>query len=205
MRLAARIQQLTPRRRQPSGVMADPLGGIDVSQPTQVRPIQGFPDYQVTNAGEILSAKRSPVRRLAIRLDRHGYANVYLYRNGQRHLVRVHRVVAEAFCGPARADVVRHLNGNQLDNRAANLAWGTQAENARDAESHGTATWLTQRGEQHRDSKLTEAQVRDIELRANAGTETITGIAREHGVSRATVYQIYTHQIWRHLWVTQSA
>lgn len=51
----------------------------------------------------------------------------------------VHCLVLEAFVSP-RPDgmVTRHLNGNPADNRVENLAWGTQAENMRDAVRHGT-------------------------------------------------------------------
>jgi HNH endonuclease len=45
--------------------------------------------------------------------------------------IRIHRAVCEAFHGAAPFDgaVVMHLNENSLDNRASNLAWGTQKEN----------------------------------------------------------------------------
>jgi hypothetical protein len=51
----------------------------------------------------------------------------------------VHQLVLEAFVGPRPewATDVRHLNGVADDNRLANLAYGTQAENARDAVRHG--------------------------------------------------------------------
>ena len=44
---------------------------------------------------------------------------------------KVHRLVAEAFHGPAPFDgaVVMHLDENAANNRASNLKWGTQKEN----------------------------------------------------------------------------
>ncbi|BCI54967.1 hypothetical protein NIIDNTM18_42450 [Mycolicibacterium litorale] len=52
---------------------------------------------------------------------------------------RVHVLVCETFHGPkpARGMHVRHLNGNPLDNRAENLAWGTPSENSHDTVRHG--------------------------------------------------------------------
>lgn len=45
----------------------------------------------------------------------------------------VHRLVATAFCPrPDGADVVRHLDGNKVNNTVANLAWGTTSENRLD-------------------------------------------------------------------------
>lgn len=44
---------------------------------------------------------------------------------------KVHRLICEAFHGPAPEGkpVVLHLNENSLDNRPENLRWGTQKEN----------------------------------------------------------------------------
>lgn len=44
---------------------------------------------------------------------------------------KVHRMVAEAFHGPAPFDdaVVMHLDENSANNRPENLKWGTQKEN----------------------------------------------------------------------------
>jgi hypothetical protein len=51
----------------------------------------------------------------------------------------VHHLIAETFHGPRpEGMVVRHLNGNPLDNRAENLRWGTYTENNLDAVAHGT-------------------------------------------------------------------
>jgi len=44
---------------------------------------------------------------------------------------KIHRLVCEAFHGPAPdgKPIVLHLNENALDNRPSNLRWGTQKEN----------------------------------------------------------------------------
>jgi HNH endonuclease len=44
---------------------------------------------------------------------------------------RIHRLVAEAFHGPAPFDgaVVMHIDENAANNRPTNLRWGTQKEN----------------------------------------------------------------------------
>jgi hypothetical protein len=50
-------------------------------------------------------------------------------RRGQTH--KIHRLVAEAFHGPAPFEgaVVMHNDENAANNRASNLRWGTQKEN----------------------------------------------------------------------------
>ena len=51
----------------------------------------------------------------------------------------VHRLVLEAFVGPmGESTVVRHLDGNALNNQVENLVWGNQSENLLDAVGHGT-------------------------------------------------------------------
>ena len=59
---------------------------------------------------------------------------------GPRHQsVRVHRMVAEAFLGPAKdGEIVCHRDGNPGNNHVSNLYYGTQVENTLDAIRHGT-------------------------------------------------------------------
>lgn len=71
-----------------------------------------------------------------------GYAAVGMSsRRGEaRKLVKVHKLIALTFLGnpPFESAVIRHLNGNKLDNRVENLAWGTYKENEADKKVHGT-------------------------------------------------------------------
>lgn len=52
----------------------------------------------------------------------------------------VHRIVCEAFNGPAPVgcNTVRHLDDVKHNNVPDNLAWGTQADNMADAVRNGT-------------------------------------------------------------------
>lgn len=53
---------------------------------------------------------------------------IFVYKG---HTYKVHRLVCEAFNGPPPKDkpVCMHLDENAANNRADNLAWGTQKEN----------------------------------------------------------------------------
>ncbi len=67
-------------------------------------------------------------KRKSCKTARHEY---YGFFNKERGNLKIHRLICEAFYGPApfsRA-VVIHLDENALNNKAENLKWGTQKEN----------------------------------------------------------------------------
>lgn len=88
----------------------------DLGRVKRVAPGQG------THVGRILK----PV------IDRKGYEVVRL--SGERQ--RVHRVVAAAFFGKSDM-MVRHLDGNPMNNVPSNLRYGTPLENSADRIAHG--------------------------------------------------------------------
>lgn len=104
------------------------------------REVVGFPDYEVSDEGEVrrgLHVHRFPGRPIGWNLT-HVYPSVQLRRGDRRINQRVHRIVMEAFVGPRPDDKqTRHLNGDPLDNRLVNLAYGTSAENMQDVVRHG--------------------------------------------------------------------
>lgn len=52
---------------------------------------------------------------------------------------QISRLVAKSFLPTAQDDLlVRHLNDNPMDNRASNLAWGSNADNQQDSIRNGT-------------------------------------------------------------------
>jgi hypothetical protein len=67
------------------------------------------------------------VKRRSSKTARHEYFGI-LYK-GKNY--KIHRLICEAFHGPApdKKSVVLHLNENATDNRPENLRWGTQKEN----------------------------------------------------------------------------
>ncbi|SCC11074.1 NUMOD4 motif-containing HNH endonuclease [Rhodococcus qingshengii] len=105
--------------------------------------------YEVSDHGRVRSVDRTvvssvgiPSRRrgcgISAGLTTRGYLGVGLSRDGESKPFSVHRLVAAAFCERvADGDVVRHLDGNKENNRAENLAWGTDSENMIDQVRHG--------------------------------------------------------------------
>ena len=94
-----------------------------------------------------------------------GYLKVTLSVEGVQRNAMIHTLVAITFIGP-RPDghVILHANGDRLDNRLANLSWGTPAQNGADMVRHGTNYWRNKkvclRGHPLADPNLVEYQKR---------------------------------------------
>ena len=172
----------------------------------QWRDIPGYESqYQVSDQGRVRTLKRTlrsaSVEALENSVMKFGYENhggrrqVTLCKHGKIKRFLVHRLVLLAFTGPAPEDkpVARHLNGDYLDNRPENLAWGTMQENANDAARHGTRA----KGEQLKQSALTETQVREI--RAARGLISQKELAQKYGISQVAVSCIMTRRTWKHV------
>ena len=103
--------------------------------------IAGHPGYYVDDQGVVWSDKphngKVGMRPLATRSGPNRYLSVTFWENRVPTGKAVHRLVLEAFIGPANGAVTRHLNGIKTDNRLVNLKYGTISENALDAVAHG--------------------------------------------------------------------
>ena len=106
----------------------------------------------------------------------------------------IHRLVLEAFVGPRpRGAFGLHGNDDREDNRAANLRWGTRAENAADARRNGRAV----RGRRVGTAKLTPAIVRVMRQRYPATSAAALGA--EVGVSRSAASAAIRGDTWGHV------
>jgi hypothetical protein len=104
--------------------------------------------YQVSDLGRVKSlpltvidSNQRPMllrgRLLKIVPNPYGYGHVQM--PGRKTMMKVHQLVLAAFVGPKQPGMItRHLNGDRLDNRLVNLAYGTPSENNFDKVSHGT-------------------------------------------------------------------
>lgn len=91
--------------------------------------------YQVSDLGNVRSLNwrnRGITKNLYLKHQNRGYFQVELAKNGKRRTFTVHRLVAYHFVPGFREGlVVNHLNEDRQDNRAENLEWVTQSENAK--------------------------------------------------------------------------
>ena len=153
-------------------------------------PIPLFPQYEVSNRGEI---RRMITRRPLKLREREG--THYLYFMPQRGVkLYAHRAVLEAFVGPCPpGQQSRHLDGDPRNNTTSNLRWGTPSENADDKRRHGTLPL----GERSVSSKLTSAEVRAI--RRRRPSETLRALGAEYGVSHTAIRRAALGINWGHL------
>ena len=102
-----------------SGALANDQGQIKLPEGEAQMPNGGVREYKTKWI--------FGVKRRASKTARHEYyATMYRGRN-----YKIHRLICEAFHGPAPKGkpIVLHLNEDALDNRPENLRWGTQKEN----------------------------------------------------------------------------
>jgi hypothetical protein len=171
------------------------------------RPVVGFEGrYEVSNLGRVRTLGRAGVRSNGqphtvrpllrkLRPNPDGYLVVGLTREGRNLLLRVHRLVLEAFVGPCPdGHETRHLDGVRTNNALPNLAWGTDTENSADKARHGTV----QRGAAKRQAKLRESDIPAIR-EAIASGRSHRKVARDFGVSPGTIRQIIRGDTWTHV------
>ena len=95
-----------------------------------IKEITNFPDYYIDDSGKVYSRKSGKLRELKQYPKTHGYLYVALSKDGKKHYLRVHRLVAEAFIpNPDNLPEVNHKDENKAKNRADNLEWCTSSDN----------------------------------------------------------------------------
>lgn len=164
--------------------------------------IPGFPGYFASEDGYIFSNRTGQLKQLTARVHK-GYLHVHVKYGYGRQTVKkkpVHQLVLMAFVGekPNKTSLTRHLNGNALDNRLLNLAWGSPKENTKDSMRHGTAACL-RCGESAIATRLSDALVLEIEWRVHSG-ESKSLLAREFGISAKHVSDIGCQRTRQYLW-----
>lgn len=168
--------------------------------------------YQISNLGNVksLTIRKEIVRKatgtkytqtfqgrtLIPQPNSKGYMRVCLIGKS----IFVHRLVALHFIGnPDNLPIVNHKDGNPLNNVVGNLEWVTYSENIKHAYREGHA--VSVKGEDRRDSKLTEEEVRWILTNYVKGSKEFgrKPLARKFGVSHQNIKNIIDRKKWKHV------
>ena len=156
--------------------------------------------YEVSNFGQVRSLDRDivsskgqrytlPGKLLKPQLDSHGYYRVSFSKNSNVSFRYIHQLVLTVFDRPKHTgDEGRHLDGNPLNNRRDNLAWGTKAENMADAKRHGTFPLLERRP----GAKLAGEDAAAIFV----SNEARAVVAKRYGVGVGVIHQIRNRITW---------
>jgi len=93
--------------------------------------VEGYPDYQVSDSGEVMSLKSGTPSLMALNLNKDtGYFQIQLMKDGKRRGFRINRLVADAFIpNPDGLPIVNHIDEDKSNNNYTNLEWCTSQYN----------------------------------------------------------------------------
>ena len=88
--------------------------------------------YEVSNFGRIRNSKTGKIK--IARLSNRGYFLIQFEIKEKKNTFLVHRIVAKEFCEQKEGcNVVNHIDGDKTNNVSANLEWGNQSHNIKEA------------------------------------------------------------------------
>jgi hypothetical protein len=170
-------------------------------------PLAEYPGYEVSSCGKVKSFWKRGCRpqitekfRILVPFaDGDGRLHVGLRTSNGTIRRKVHQLVLEAFVGPCPEGLeCLHKNGDHTCNVLSNLKWGTRLENLEDRKNHGSNARCGQRGMDHRDSKLTDSQVKEIVKLRQDGLG-IVKIGEMFGIHSSNVSRIANGKTWKNV------
>ena len=108
----------------------------------QWRVIAQFPNYEISNYGQVRRVWKYHTHLKKTRLNKYGYEIVNLSKDGINKHCPIHRLVDMAFINnPNNLPEINHIDGNKENNRVDNLEWVSRSENMKHAYSIGHGRW----------------------------------------------------------------
>lgn len=95
------------------------------------KPVRGYEDlyYLDPNTLQVVNAKTGRPKK--VRLDKHGYPELELFKDNRRKHKNLHRLFAEAYIpNPDNLPEVNHKDENKTNCHPSNLEWCTRKYNA---------------------------------------------------------------------------
>lgn len=95
------------------------------------QPVKGYEGlYEVSDIGRVRSLKYGKERIMKTRKNTCGYLQVNLCKDGQKKMLLVHRIVAEAFIpNPQGLETINHKDEVKTNNIVSNLEWMSMKDN----------------------------------------------------------------------------
>jgi hypothetical protein len=86
-----------------------------------------YPNYKISSKGRFFSKYKKSNMKHSI--DKGGYHNIYLYRNGKRNFFIISRLVGIHFIpNPENKPTIDHKNGDKNNNCVCNLEWANEVD-----------------------------------------------------------------------------
>lgn len=173
------------------------------------KPIEGFPDYEISNMGRIKSLERyvkykdGRNRLIAEKLLKYGNSKGYRIANlfyGKKHFYKaIHILVLIHFIGPKPTPIHQgnHEDSDILNNWWTNLNWMTPKENTNHAIIAGVSNDM--KGENNWNSKLTKQQVKEIRKLHSTKRYTQREIGKIFGLRPNYVGEIIRYNLWKNI------
>lgn len=162
-------------------------------------PLGQAPGYYVSEDARVFTDRVSTrhrsggMREVKQSISAAGYRYVRAVVGGRPVAMYLHRIMATVFLPPPveSQSVVRHLDGDPTNNVAANLAWGTQADNMADCIRHGR----TLKGLKNPRAKLNPQRAELVRRLSEEGFSD-RAIAAFFGVHAETVRRVVIGESW---------
>lgn len=141
--------------------------------------------YQVSDLGRVRSLKFRKTRVMKGTKDKGGYLKVFLSKNGKRHNICVHRLVAYAFIpnSDKTKNEVNHIDECKQNNRVSNLEWCDRKYNMNYNDFYGKR--ITNYNE-HKRNKLKDLYDQNLSYDENIDNFKANGV----DCSRVTLWKI---------------
>lgn len=162
-----------------------------------IRQVQGWPNYWITEDGEIASVNKGKWRWKKPVKNKNGYLYVTFWdrKNDRIETHLIHRLVAKHFLNHADESLdVAHLDGNKTNNTYKNLKWCTRKENESHKVIHGTKA----KGVTNGQAKLCDRSIEAIKKLVKEEKWTQKKVATLFRVSQQNISAILQGKSWHH-------
>lgn len=154
-------------------------------------------NYQVSDLGSVYNTKTQ--KMLKPSPDKDGYLRVSIFTNSKKYTMKVHRLVADAFCintNPDKYNIVHHKDANVKNNTAENLEWCNTLINNRHTHLCGNYKRLT--GELNGASIYTESQIKQVCELLMKEMHPVQ-ISKKLNIPYKMVNSVYKKRVWKYL------